>query len=142
MQDDLPPGYAEVTDLETYWGRTLSEAEQGRAAVLLGWAAKRIQEEPGWQDFDTLVCAQVSMDMVKRAMVGRSDGVIETSAAMSDMSATQRYANPMGSLYLTDTETRRLAGKVAGAGISLALKSNVRVPGEYWNCQPSSQETT
>lgn len=141
MAIDLPDPYAEVSDLESYW-RTLSQAEQDRATVLLGWAAKIINEQPGFEDFDPLVCAMVSMDMVKRAMLN-GDGVSAstTSQAMADMSATvtNRYVNPVGNLYLTAQEADRLAGRSGPAAFSVALASNVRVPGYPWSCQPSSQ---
>lgn len=138
----LPDPYAAVADLETYW-RTLSVAEQGRATSLLGWAAKLINEQPGSADFDPLTCAQVSMDMVKRAMIN-GDGVSEstTSQTMDVVSAssTQRYVNPVGNLYITTAEADRLAGRVAvGSAFSLTLKSNARVPGHWWNHQHSDQ---
>lgn len=137
----LPDPYAEVSHLQTYW-RTLSAAEQTRATNLLGWAAKLIRDEPGSNDFDELTCAQVSMDMVKRAMVN-GDGVSASTASQSmlDMSAsrTERYVNPMGNLYLTEYEKDRLAGRTGLRGGSLTLSSNARVPGEPWNTQPSAQ---
>lgn len=137
----LPDPYAEVSDLESYW-RALSQDEQGRAATLLAWAAKLINEQPGSADFDPLTCAQVSMDMVKRAMIN-GNGVVEATnaQAMADMSAsiTSKYANPMGNLYLTDAEADRLAGRSNGSAFSVTLKSNARVSPYPWNRQNSCQ---
>lgn len=137
----LPTPYATVVDLQRYW-RTLSSGEQTRATDLLGWAAHLIQKQHGWAQFDALDCAQVSMDMVKRAMIN-GDGVSESTAsqAMADMSAarTDRYVNPMGNLYITVYEQDRLAGRTGKRGGSLTLSSNVRVPAEPWNNQPSAQ---
>ena len=139
MALDLPGPYADVFELFEYWGRTLTQSEQDRAAVLLGWAAQIILEQPGSGDFDALIAAQVSMDMVKRAMIN-ADGINSSSQAMADMSATVRYANPMGSLYLSAAEADRLGGNLGSSGaFSVALTSNVRVPCHPWSRQSSSQ---
>ena len=136
----LPEPYATAADLAAYWGKALSEAEQTRATGLLGWAAQLINEQPGFEHFDPVVCAMISMDMVKRAMLSKGDGVIGASQSMADQSATIKYLNPAGNLYLTAGEQCRLAGRPeTGGGMSLALNSNVRVPREPWNSQPSSQ---
>lgn len=137
----LPDPYADVSDLQSYW-RALIQDEQGRATTLLAWAAKLIKEQPGSADFDPLTCAQVSMDMVKRAMIN-GNGVIEATnaQAMADMSAstTSKYANPMGNLYLTDAEADRLAGRPNGSAFSVTLKSNAKVPPWPWSRQPTCQ---
>lgn len=144
MAIDLPDRYAEIDDLELYW-RALSTAEQGRATALLGWAAQLINEQPRFETFDPVICAQVSMDMVKRALIAsiNGDGVSSstTAQAMDDMTAssTQKFVNPVGNLYLTAQEADRLAGRTSGGAFSVALKSNVRVPGQSWNSQPSAQ---
>ncbi len=139
LQDQLPDPYADAGDLAGYW-RPLTADEQGRATTLLGWAAQLISELPGCDEFDPLVCAAVSMDMVKRAMIG-GGGVIEIDQGMADMTATRRYANPMGNLYLSSQELGRLQGRPGGGGAagSITLASNVRVPGDPWNYQPSAQ---
>ena len=143
----LPTSYATAAELATYW-QPLSEAERTRATVLLGFAATLINERPGAADangdlsFSPATCKHVSLDMVKRAML-KGDGVLsETSSqSMADMTAatTSRYVNPAGNLYLTDQEADRLARQFGGAAMSLTLSSNVRVPGEPWNNQPSAQ---
>lgn len=141
-QFDLPDPYATSAHLAGYW-RTLSEGEETRATELLRWAAQLINEEPGSDNFDPTTAAMVSMDMVKRAMLRpEGDGVSETTTnqSMLDMTAavTHRYVNPAGNLYLTTGEKARLARKsVALQGGSLTLASNVRVPREPWNQQPS-----
>lgn len=138
----LPETYATATDLAAYW-RPLSEAEQARATVLLGFAATLINERPGAAEFSPGTCKHVSLDMVKRAML-KGDGVLSDteSQSMADMTAanTRRYLNPAGNLYLTDQEADRLARQFGGgAAMSLTLSSNVRVPGEPWNNQPAAQ---
>lgn len=144
----LPDDYASATDLAKYW-RPLSADEQTRATDLLVRAATLINEIPGAADehgnpaFSAAACEHVSLDMVKRALLSRGDGQIETTAAMADMSATARYLNPVGNLYLTPQEIRRLINTLSdGRGsqlFSLTPASNVRVPGQPWNHQNSSQ---
>lgn len=139
---ELPAPYATADHLAGYW-RALTEGERTRAAELLRWAALVIDEEPGSDDFDPATAAMVSLDMVKRAMLrGDGDGVSETTTneSMADMtgSTTVRYVNPVGNLYLTAQERNRLSGKNAQpAAGSIALSSNVRVPGQPWNRQPN-----
>lgn len=137
----LPTSYASADELAAYW-RPLSGAEQARATVLLGFAAGLINEQPGAQEFSPGTCKHVSLDIVKRAML-RGDGVLSDteSQSMADMTAanTRRYLNPAGNLYLTDQEADRLARQFGAAAMSLTLSSNVRVPGEPWNNQPSAQ---
>lgn len=140
----LPAAYASALDLADYW-RPLSEAEQARATVLLGYAATLINELPGAADadgnpaFSPATCKHVSLDMVKRAMIG-GGGIGGGSQAMADMTHTVSYVNPVGNLYLTSQELARLQGHpYTGAMGSLTLASNVRVPGHIWNYQQSSQ---
>lgn len=139
----LPWSYATSQQLAEYW-RPLSADEQKRATDLLVRAATLINEIPGAVDesgdpaFSVKACEHVSLDMVKRAMLSREDGAVETSASMADMSGTVRYTNPTGSLYLTGREIARLVGPQPITG-SLTPTSNARVPGQPWNYQPSSQ---
>jgi len=140
----LPTAYATATDLADYW-RPLSDGEATRATVLLGYAATLINEQPGAADLDgdpafsPATCKHVSLDMVKRAMIG-GGGITGGSQAMADMTHTVSYVNPVGNLYLTSQELARLQGHpYTGAMGSLTLASNVRVPGHIWNYQQSSQ---
>jgi hypothetical protein len=132
----LPTSYATASELEEYW-RPLSVAEEARASVLLGYAATLINEQPGAADFSAATCKHVSLDMAKRAMIGGS-GVSATTQSMADMSARVEHVNPVGNLYLTSQELRRLAGFPPGA-FSLTPASNARVPGYRWTYQNSSQ---
>ncbi|OCB59138.1 hypothetical protein A5722_05130 [Mycobacterium vulneris] len=144
----LPTTYATADKLEAYW-QPLSAAEKSRATVLLGYAATMINEQPGAADadgnlaFSPATCEHVSLDMVKRAMIG-GGGMTGSSSSqsMADMSASTdvRYVNPVGNLYLTSQELARLQGHSYGGGAaSITLSSNVRVPGQPWNYQQSSQ---
>lgn len=137
MSAPLEP-YATWQQLQVYWGRSLSADEQARATDLLVRAARRINELPGAADFSAGTCEDVSLDMVKRAMLSRGDGVVETTASMADMSGTQRFVNPVGKLYITSEERARLAGNPPQA-FSLTPTSNARVPENPWTYQNSSQ---
>ncbi|AQT81968.1 hypothetical protein B1R94_25980 [Mycolicibacterium litorale] len=133
-----PAPYATWQQLQVYWGRSLSTDEQARATDLLVRAARRINELPGSESFDPGTCEDISLDMVKRAMLSRGDGVTEVSASMADMSGTQRFINPAGNLYITSQERARLAGNPPAA-FSLMPTSNARVPMNPWTYQQSSQ---
>ncbi|AVJ50227.1 hypothetical protein I5J36_gp09 [Mycobacterium phage Mendokysei] len=133
---ELPDAYATAEELQAYW-RPLSSDEQARATVLLKRAALRINELPGSTDFNAATCNDVSLDMVKRAMLG-GGGVKSTSQAMADMSTTQSYVNPVGNLYLTEEEKSRLYG-YPPAAFSLTPASNAHVPAQSWNWQPNCQ---
>lgn len=133
----LPVTYASAAQLAAYW-RALSADEQTRATGLFVRAATLINELPGAAGFSPAACEHVSLDMVKRALLSPGDGVLETTAAMADMSATQHHLNPVGNLYITPREIRRLRGPRPPTG-SLTPTSNVRVPGQPWNYQNSSQ---
>ena len=141
----LPDTYASHNDLATYWGKALSVAEQGRVTALLGYAATIINELPGAADqdgnpaFSAATCKHVSLDMVKRAMLSRGDGVTEEQASMADMLGVRKFVNPVGNLYLTAAEIRRLTNPGSSQLFSLTPTSNVRVPGQPWNYQPSAQ---
>jgi hypothetical protein len=135
----LPTQYATVEELATYW-RPLSNAEADRADDLLTRAATLINEERGAATFVQSACNAVSLDMVKRAMLG-GGGITQGSQAMADMSATVTYVNPAGNLYLTRSELQRLTGEPSGAAFSLTPTSNTRVPLNRWNYQQSTQTT-
>jgi hypothetical protein len=132
----MPGPYATSDDLGEYW-RTLSDAEQSRADVLLGAAGDLIDEQPGAADFVPTALKWVSLDMVKRAMIG-GGGASSGSQSMADMSVTVQYVNPVGNLYLTRQELQRLVGPTPPTA-SITPTSNVRVPQTFWNIQPSSQ---
>ncbi|TQK29382.1 Gp19/Gp15/Gp42 family protein [Arthrobacter sp. SLBN-53] len=144
----LPDSYATAPQLVTYW-KPLSATEQARATALLGRAATLINEIPGAADengepaFSVKACEHVSLDMVKRAMLSRGDGVIEHNAEMLGMSGTDKFVNPVGNLYLTRDEIARLKDTMAAGRstqlFSLTPTSNARVPGHPWNYQNSSQ---
>lgn len=105
--------FATHEDLEARW-RTLSEAEQARADVLLDDAAVYLSQFVTVIEGDEQQAAalkMVSCSMVQRAMlVSENDafGVSEQSISADIYSQTMRYANPSGDLYLTAGEKRLL----------------------------------
>jgi hypothetical protein len=132
-----PGPYATASDLADYW-RDLSSGEQSRATVLLTAASDRINELPGAQDFVSSARHWVSLDMVKRAMIG-GGGEKTESQSMLGMSVSRQFANPMGDLYITSKEVNRLRGRFGQSASSIVLSSHARVPLEPWNFQPTWQ---
>ena len=129
--------YADARDLADYW-RPLSDLEAARASVLLEAAGDLIDEQ-GSADFVQTACKWVSLDMVKRAMIG-ADGITNQSQSMGDMNVSQTFANPMGRLRLEPRELRRLKGLgVESRQFSLTQTNNVRVPYTVWGYQYASQ---
>lgn len=139
--DATDDAYADVSDLEAYW-RPLSEDESKRAKVLLEYAGLIIEEEVGDREFNLKTARHVSLDMVKRAMIGcvGGEGVTSDGQSMSDMSVNRTYANPVGNLYMTHHEKMRLKGLTGQKQYSLSLSNNARVPRYPWTWQPSSQD--
>lgn len=132
-----PGPYATVGDLGGYW-RALSSGEQTNATDLLVAASDRINEFPGAANFVNKACHWVTLDMVKRAMIG-GGGEKSESQSMAGMTVTRGFANPMGDLYITSKEVNRLRGRFGQAAGSVVMSSNVRVPREPWNFQRSFQ---
>lgn len=128
----MPGPYAVAAQLAGYW-RTLSDAELARATVLLGAAGDLIDEKPGSANFVETALTWVSLDMVKRAMIG-GGGVNSVQQGMADMTAQVQYANPMGNLYITPQELSRLIGPRAPTG-SIKPTNHARAPREIWNNQ-------
>ena len=130
--------YASADDLAAYW-RPLSDLERARADVLLQAAGDLIDEQQGSASFVSTACYWVSLDMVKRAMIG-ADGITNQSQSMGDMNVSQTFANPMGRLQLQPRELRRLKGLGADSRqFALTMTNNVRVPYTVWGYQYASQ---
>ena len=109
--------FATVEDLEARW-RPLSEAEKGRASVLLDDAtalvsracgASGVDFEGGDECFQQALKA-VTCSVVARAMSAPVDGptVSNTSQTAGPFSQSFTYSNPGGDLYLTSSERKEL----------------------------------
>lgn len=123
--------YATVEDLMARW-RTLTEAEQETASVLLDDAANVID---GYTFIDTEDDGQmarakyVSCAMVRRSMqASESDmmGFSQASATMGPFSQQATFANPTGELYLSGSEKSML-----GANSSYIASLRPKVGGWY-----------
>ncbi|OXN01653.1 Gp19/Gp15/Gp42 family protein [Bifidobacterium vansinderenii] len=117
--------FASVDELEAGW-HTLNDEERARAQTLLARASRIIRADcPHWQRYEIRtpgLCADTCCEMVKRAMLADQNGA---PAGVSQMNTTTgpftdgyTFANPMGNLYMLDTEKRRLG---AGAGRAFTL---------------------
>ncbi|MDU1018173.1 MAG: Gp19/Gp15/Gp42 family protein [Clostridium perfringens] len=113
---DIP--FATVSDLEARW-RGLSEAEQGRAAVLLGDASALIRDTiPGWGQVSNQTLLAICCAVVRRAMsvdVDLPDGVSSFNETAGPFTQQMSFANPTGDLYLTRAEKARMGVGVATA---------------------------
>ncbi|SNY84069.1 Phage protein Gp19/Gp15/Gp42 [Nocardia amikacinitolerans] len=118
--------FATPAQLEAFW-HPLSEAEEERATVLLGYVAALIRNE--WSDIDDRIASFdddprpadaldptvpqfISITAVKRAMIGGTsggDGVSSEMKVGGPYTHQTSYSNPMGNLYLTATERRQLS---------------------------------
>lgn len=115
--------YATAQDLVDRW-RPLSAEEMARAAVLLEDASGEVDAEfrrRGLAVADELATGEVTEDdlrvvacrMVQRAMTSPvgvdGGGAIESSQiGVGPFQESVRYANPMGDVYLTKADRRRL----------------------------------
>lgn len=137
---EFPGPYATQGDLAAYW-RALTDTEQARATVLLGAAADRINELPGAANFTSSARHWVSLDVVKRAMIG-GGGEKSESQAMLGMSVNRTFVNPTGDLYITAKEVNRLRGRFGQSAGSVVLSSHARVPMQPWNFQRPHRDST
>lgn len=104
--------FATVQDLEARW-RTLSDAEQARAAVLLEDAATMLSAQVGvcsGDDEQASILAIVSCSMVQRVMSVTEDvyGVTKGTMTADIYSQSWTYSNPTGDMYITKVEKAML----------------------------------
>ena len=108
--------YATKAELAAYW-RTLTEAEQGRADIMLALASNRLRiiAEDVSVDLDAKVAASeayastvqwVVMEAVKRAIATPTDQPpVETWAQTAGpYSENYKYTNPSGDLWFKKSE--------------------------------------
>ena len=131
--------FAQYSDLESRW-RPLTTDEQTKATVLLGDASVIIRElaigiDARITDYGTDPTLSGALDpaiplmvvcaMVKRAMTGPSDleNVASQQVAAGPFSSSYTYSNPMGNLYLTKDDRKRL-----GIGAEAAFSVDTAPP--------------
>jgi hypothetical protein len=114
---------ATVEDLINRW-RPLSQAEQDKAAVILGDASALIRDEcPGIDqriadgEVSALTVTSVVCQVVKSAMQSPVDTppVASTSQTLGQTGVSFTLVNPAGDLYVTRAQRRRL-----GYGLAVA----------------------
>lgn len=107
--------FADYSDVEDRW-RTLSSTEQDIATTLLEDASDMIRSR--WTDVDARILSgsltvqtltRITANMVKRAMVNLdSDGLESRSQTAGPFSVSDKFANPLGNLYLSADDVRQL----------------------------------
>lgn len=122
--------YATVADLEARW-RSLTEAEEAQASVLLDDAAAYLQALVEVDPDDEVQAANlkmVSCNMVKRAMSSSASdafGVTNATATMGPFSQQVAYANPSGDMYVSKSERAILGIGTATIG-SIRAHTDIR----------------
>jgi hypothetical protein len=114
MSEAVPP-FANVEQLESGW-RTMNDSEQAKAKVLLARASRKIRSTcPGWEAAERHepgLCADICCAMVQRAMsmddVGLPAGISQANETTGPFSNGYTFSNPLGDLYLLDSEKKSL----------------------------------
>lgn len=124
-RDETPQdnAFASVETLESGW-HELTGQERGKAEVLLARASRRIRSTcPGWAEAEQRepgLCADICCAMVQRAMSADESGLPPGASQVNDttgpFTSGYTFSNPLGDLYLLDSEKRSL-----GAGRSRAF---------------------
>ena len=105
--------FATVEDLEARW-HPLTQAEQPRAETLLEDATQLIKDEcPRWESASAQTRMAVCCSIVIRKMTVDDThlGVTNSQQTVGNFSESFTYSNPMGDLYLTKAEKRRLGNR-------------------------------
>lgn len=117
--------FAGVNQLEAGWHPLLGD-ERARATELLARATRIIKGDcPKWRLYELRnpgTCGDICCEMVRRAMIPDSNGlapagVTQMNTTTGSFSDGYTFANPMGNLYMLDTEKRRL-----GVGVEKAFQ--------------------
>jgi hypothetical protein len=107
--------FAEHGDLSARW-KTLTETEQATATVLLNDASATIRAECAGIDaritaetLDPDLVKATACAMVKRSMLAADQaGISSQQETVGPFSRGLQFSNPLGDLYLTRQERRRL----------------------------------
>lgn len=113
--------FATVADLEARW-HPLTQAEQTRAETLLGDATQLIKDEcPQWETASAQTRMAVCCAVVMRKMTVDDThlGVTNSQQTVGSFSESFTYSNPMGDLYLTKAEKRRLGNRQGAWSVDL-----------------------
>jgi hypothetical protein len=120
--------FADAEELQVRWRPFTSDAERARAVALLGVASRLIRSQVPDVDariaagtLDPMLVGDVAVDVVRRAMVGGVPGAQQSSTTVDGVSQSYTYGNPMGNLYVTSDELRRIARSAGGRAFSISL---------------------
>lgn len=105
--------FATVEDLERRW-HTLTTSERDKAQTLLEDATQLIKDEcPRWESASAQTRKAVCCAIVIRKMTVDDThlGVTNSQQTVGNFSESFTYSNPMGDLYLTKAEKRRLGNR-------------------------------
>lgn len=114
--------FAAPSDLEARW-HALTDEERQRAEALLDDASAIIRDEcPRWASASPATLRAIACAMVMRKMTVADDriGVTGSSQTAVGFSESFNYSNPMGDLYLTSAERRRLGGGARLVSVTMA----------------------
>lgn len=127
--------YAEVSEIEAMLGTELSDADKGRAEILLEDASVMLDALVGvnGECEQGRRLNQVCRNMVMRALKVPSEqyGVTQSTVSADIYSQTFLYSSPTGALYLTKDE-RKLLGISSTYIGSIRAKVEPRLRGRYW----------
>lgn len=108
--------FATSADVAARW-RPLSPDEEQVADVRCWDASLLIRAEfPGIDSqvtngsVDSQVLVAITAGVVRRAMLGGGDGIASQSESVGPFSRSTGFSNPMGDIYLTESERRMILG--------------------------------
>lgn len=112
---ELPEPFATTDDIEARWHTPLTQEERRRATAALDDASALITDECARAGIDTASIRPATLTAITCAAVIRkltTDddhlGVSNSQQTAGSFSESFTYSNPMGDLYLTSAERKRL----------------------------------
>lgn len=114
--------FATADDVAARW-RPLTPAEQSQAdalcadaSVLLCARFPGIDSQVTTGQVDDAAVVMVVCGMVRRAMIGGSEGIQQQSETVGPYSQSQTYANPLGNVFLTAADLTAILGYIPAGG--------------------------
>lgn len=121
--------FATVEDLESRW-HTLTASEHDKAQTLLEDATQLIMDIcPRWESASERTRTAVCCAVVIRKLTVSDEylGVTNSQQTAGSFSESFTYSNPMGDMYLTKAEKRRLGGSQQGWHVDLTDRDHMGV---------------
>lgn len=136
MAEQLPTPFATTDDIEARWHTPLTDEERRRATAALDDATALIADECSRAGVDTASIRPATLTAITCAAVIRkltTDddhlGVTNSQQTAGNFSESFTYSNPMGDLYLTAAERKRLGLRRQRA---FAADMDNSTPTVYW----------